>query len=143
MLVRNAVTGRSGVQTVNVDVPEYAMAEPDLLPPFFLEPPDRQWVMVREKRGTDSVYEKSVVYPFTVNGSPYVPAARPQLSAGEGADLCLVAYNLSEGELAVEGTILDADGSELAGGTLGPRRSRRSGRSPTGSHSRGGSPGRR
>lgn len=113
VLVRNASTGRSGVKTVRVEVPQYQMAEPDLLPPFFLEPPDRHWVMVRERRSESDAYEKSVVYPFTVNGSPYVPSARPMLAGGKDAELCLVAYNMPEGDIAVEGTVLGEDGAEL------------------------------
>lgn len=113
VLVRNADTGRTGVETVDVEVPRYELAEPDLLPPFFFEASDRSWVMVRERRSEGDEYERSVVYPFTVNGSPYVPAARPTLSANRGADLCLVAYNLSEGDLAVAGTVLGADGAEV------------------------------
>src|SRR4029077_8767309 len=35
VLVRNAVTGRTGVQSVTVTVPTYAEAQPILLPPFF------------------------------------------------------------------------------------------------------------
>jgi VWFA-related protein len=113
VLVRNAVTGRTGVETVRVEVPQYHMAEPDLLPPFFLEPPDRRWVMVRERRSERDAYEKSVVYPFTVNGSPYVPSARPLLADGKDADLCLVAYNMPAGEITVAGMVLGADGAEI------------------------------
>ena len=53
------------------------------------------------------------MYPFTVNGSPYVPSARPAINAGENADLCLVAYNLSGGDLEVDAMVLGADGSEI------------------------------
>lgn len=118
VLVRNAQTGRAGVKTARVVVPRYELAEPDLLPPFFLEPPERQWVMVRERRSDANGYQKSVVYPFTLNGSPFVPAARPKLALGQGADLCLVAYNLPAGKIEIAGTILGADGHELAGGKL-------------------------
>ena len=107
VLVRNADNGRTGVQTVPVTVPSYAEAQPVLLPPFFME--DRQkWLLVREQTGGE--LKGSVVYPFTVSGEPYVPAARPVLNGEKPARLCLVAYNLGKGDLAVQGEVLAADG---------------------------------
>src|SRR5262249_30708310 len=50
----------------------------------------------------------SVVYPFTVNGVPYVPAAKPALGSADKAKLCLVAYNMGGGKLAVDGEVLTA-----------------------------------
>jgi len=115
VLVRNAETGRTGVQTVPVEVPTYSQAAPVLLPPFFME--DRQkWLMVREQEGGG--LQQSVVYPFTVGGEPYVPAARPVLRREHPARLCLVAYNLGKGDLAVQGRVLAADGKASAAGRL-------------------------
>ncbi|HEX9944324.1 MAG TPA: VWA domain-containing protein [Thermoanaerobaculia bacterium] len=112
VLVRNADTGRTGVQTVPMEVPAYAQAEPALLPPFFME--DRQrWLLVREQEGGQ---QGSVIYPFTVDGVPYVPAARPVLNREKPARLCLVAYNLGKGELAVQGRVLAADGKAFPAG---------------------------
>ncbi|HKI02358.1 MAG TPA: VWA domain-containing protein [Thermoanaerobaculia bacterium] len=120
VLVRNADTGRTGVETVQVAVPAYGEAEPTLLPPFFME--DRQkWLLVREQEGGGQ-QQSSVVYPFTVEGEPYVPSARPSLRRETPARLCLVAYNLGKGDLAVQGWVLAADGkaSSTAGaGTAG------------------------
>lgn len=115
VLVRNAETGRTGVQTVQVEVPAYAQAEPVLLPPFFME--ERQkWLLVREEEGGG---QQSVVYPFTVDGEPYVPAARPVLNHEKPARLCLVAYNLGKGDLAVQGEVLAADGKAPLPGRAG------------------------
>ncbi len=107
VLVRNAASGRTGVQTVQVSVPAYAEAQPVLLPPFFMEE-HQKWLLVREQTGGEG--KGSIVYPFTVSGEPYVPAARPMLNGGKPARLCLVAYNLGKGELAVKGEVLAADG---------------------------------
>ncbi len=108
VLVRNAETGRTGVQTARVEVPAYAQAEPVLLPPFFME--DRQkWLLVREQEG-GAGQQASVVYPFTVDGEPYVPAARPLLDKARPARLCLVGYNLGKGDLAVQGEVLGTNG---------------------------------
>ena len=119
VLVRNAATGRTGVQTVAVTVPTYAEAQPILLPPFFIEESQR-WLLVREQTGGD--LKGSVVYPFTVSGEPYVPAARPVLSGEKTARLCLVAYNLGKGDLAVKGEVVAADGKSLQGKLSGIQR---------------------
>ncbi len=113
VLVRNAETGRTGVQTLQVTVPTYDKAQPILLPPFFIEE-SQKWLLVREQNRNE--LKGSVVYPFTVSGEPYVPSARPILREAKTARLCLVAYNLGKGDLAVQGEVLAADGkSSLAG----------------------------
>ncbi|HVT57726.1 MAG TPA: VWA domain-containing protein [Thermoanaerobaculia bacterium] len=118
VLVRNSETGRTGVRTTVVSVPSFQQAQPALLPPLFIEA-QRGWVMVREKaRAGEREAGSSVVYPFTINGEPYVPAARPSLGKEERARLCLVAYNLGAGDLALQGRVTAADGSDLPGGTL-------------------------
>lgn len=115
VLVRNADTGRTGVQTVAVSVPAYNRTQPVLLPPFFMED-RRKWVLIREQTGGE--VRGSVVYPFTVGGEPYVPAARPVVRGEQPARLCLVAYNLGKGDLAVEGKVLAPDGQAFAAGRL-------------------------
>jgi VWFA-related protein len=116
VLVRDAETGRTGVQTAPLRVPAYAVAQPLLLPPFFMETRGG-WVMVRERTADSG--QGSVVYPFTVNGEPYVPAARPALAQEEQAKLCLVGYNLGSGQLEVRGRVTAADGQPMVGGSLG------------------------
>ena len=115
VLVRNAETGRTGVQTVRVEVPAYSQAQTVLLPPFFME--DRQkWLLVREN--SHEGQQSSVVYPFTVDGQPYVPSARPTLRGESTARLCLVAYNLGKGDVTVQGQVLAADGTASPSGRL-------------------------
>lgn len=113
VLVRNAETGRGGVETLRLTVPDYTA--PVLLPPFFFEPGGR-WVMVRETDGKPA--QKTVIYPFTVNGEPYVPAAEPELQPSAPARLCLVAYNLGSGAPSIETQVLDGTGRIVAGGAL-------------------------
>ncbi len=114
VLVRNAQTGRTGSQTAKLVIPEFELAEPFILPPFFLEG-EREWFLVREQ---DQSYQRSVVYPFTVNGNPYIPAAGPSFRNNSEARLCLVAYNLDGGVLEVSGRIVAEDGKPVTGGQL-------------------------
>jgi VWFA-related protein len=119
VLVRNNETGRTGIETAALSIPAHDTAQPDLLPPLFFEVPGR-WLLVRERaKGTTPGQEGgSIVYPFTVNGVPYVPAARPALTSESKAQLCLVAYNMGTGSLAVNGQVLSAAGQEMPGGSL-------------------------
>ncbi|MDX1630421.1 MAG: VWA domain-containing protein [Thermoanaerobaculia bacterium] len=114
VLVRNAETGRTGVASMEVDVPGFDSEEPVVLPPFFFEE-DPRWILVRENRGSQG---DSVVYPFTVNGEIYVPSARPSLPPGDEGRLCLVAYNLGEEDPEVETTIRSASGEPVEGGSF-------------------------
>lgn len=125
VLARNADTGRTGVRALAVKVPSYRQAEPSLLPPLFVES-RTGWALVRE-RDRDGREPQSVVYPFTIKGEPYVPAARPALAAEQPARLCLVAYNLGAGNLAVTSKVMSADGRAMWGGALSQVE-----RSPTG-----------
>ncbi|HYH44198.1 MAG TPA: hypothetical protein VEG34_00800, partial [Thermoanaerobaculia bacterium] len=118
VLVRNAETGRTGVESAALTVPPYDAAQPVLLPPMFLEAPG-SWLLVRERAGDSQ--QASVVYPFTVKGEPYVPAARPALSREDTVRLCLVAYNLGKGDLGdlnVAGEVLGSNGQAMPGGHL-------------------------
>ncbi len=114
VLVRNAETGRTGVKTVSLEVPRYSDQDPQVLPPFFLEDPGR-WVLVRESEDRG---RGSVVYPFTVNGEPYIPAARPVLRQRDKAEVCLVAYNLEGGEIEITSRVLDHMGEVVEGGKV-------------------------
>jgi VWFA-related protein len=114
VLVRNGQTGRTGVESLPLTIPRYGDDEPFLLPPLFIAAEDG-WLMIRE-RGEDQG-GASVVYPFTLKGEPYVPAAHPVLLGSERADLCLVGYNLGA-ELRIEGTVLGDSGQSLGGGRL-------------------------
>jgi VWFA-related protein len=115
VLVRDSDSGRTGVRSAALSVPTYQKLEPVLLPPLFIEA-KRQWVLVREH--SKEAAATSVVYPFTVKGEPYVPAARPALASADKARLCLVGYNLGTGDFALEGRVTAADGSPLSGGDL-------------------------
>ncbi|HEV7670798.1 MAG TPA: VWA domain-containing protein [Thermoanaerobaculia bacterium] len=114
ILVRNTETGRTGVESVPLEVPAFTSREPELLPPMFAEAPG-SWVLVRQR---ESQEERSVVYPFTLKGEPYVPAARPSLAPEAQAQVYLVGYNFGPGQLAVQGQVVDDAGRKIEGGTL-------------------------
>jgi hypothetical protein len=114
VLVRDAQTGRTGVESLPLSIPTYASAQPFLLPPLFMST-QGGWMMVREKEEDSGA--TSVVYPFTVKGEPYVPAAHPVLATAGLADLCLVGYNLGD-KLDVHGTVVRADGKSLPEGKV-------------------------
>ncbi|HEY0781824.1 MAG TPA: VWA domain-containing protein, partial [Thermoanaerobaculia bacterium] len=115
VLIRNIETGRTGVESVALSVPPYTAERPVLLPPFFMEAP-QSWALVRERTAESGA--QAVVYPFTVNGQPYVPAARPALKREVQARVCLVAYNLGAGDVSLAGQVLGSDGKARTGGTL-------------------------
>ena len=114
VLVRNALTGRTGSESTPLSIPSFELSEPYLLPPFFLEG-ERQWFLVREK---SQGYESSVIYPFTVNGNPYIPSALPSLRSSDEAQICLVAYNLGDGNVEIGSRILAENGEPVNGGQL-------------------------
>ena len=114
VLVRNSETGRTGVESVPLVVPAFASQAPQLLPPMFAEAPG-SWVLVRQR---EDQQQRSVVYPFTLKGEPYIPSARPALAREAEAQVYLVGYNFGPGELAVQGTVMDAAGNKVEGGDL-------------------------
>ncbi len=115
VLVRNGETGRAGVTAQSITVPGFGAADLALLPPFFFEQPGR-WLLVKEAPAEGQ--QASVVYPFVVNGEPYVPAVRPAVHHGAPAKLCLVAYQLGQGQPQVSAALVAADGKSVAGGRL-------------------------
>jgi VWFA-related protein len=116
ILVRDSDSGATAVQTERLSIPAWDAGQPVLLPPFFIDSRSG-WLMVRE-RSADAAKKGAVLYPFTVNGEPYVPAALPELAGDQAAKLCLVAYNLGAGDLALQGNVVGADGAPHAGGSL-------------------------
>lgn len=106
VLVRNADNGRAGVATASISVPEYSLAKTAMLPPLFKDSPGDQWLLLR---GREDSRTESVVYPFTINGEPFVPSARPALAPNEKVDVFLVTYNLGDGSPGVESWVVGAD----------------------------------
>jgi hypothetical protein len=111
-LVRNGATGRSGVVTTSLTVPEIPGKTPFLLPPLFEETPGR-WLVVSAPPRSDSP-AGSDEFPFAIGGESFVPSVRTVLSGGAPAPVALVVYNLSTpsarpGSLGVRAEVVSAD----------------------------------
>jgi hypothetical protein len=110
VMVRNGISGATGLRVVPLTVPAFAKGQPALLPAFFPEKPGR-WLLAREApRGEN----KQPDYPFLLKKEPYIPANRPLLAEGKETRMELVGYNLGSGELKAKSRILDKDGKEMA-----------------------------
>jgi VWFA-related protein len=96
-LVRNTVSERFGIAVANLVVPETGA-----LAGAFVEPPGRDWLLVR-----DSSSEKPIPYPFTLGERVMVPAAAPHVHAGGEVTLWV---QIPAGANALEGVVKRADG---------------------------------
>jgi VWFA-related protein len=117
VLVRDAESGRTGVETVPLAIPSWDTAASQLLPPFFVDS-RAGWLMLRERGADPAKSSGGVLYPFTYDGEPYVPAALPAVTDGAKARVCLVGYNLGTGDLSLQAKVMAADGLPLDGGEL-------------------------
>ena len=119
VLVRNSDTGHTAVVSQKLTVPDFKHALPEVLPPFFIEPSNR-WFMVREQNPAASplAQQKSVVYPFTLDGEPFVPMAGPELRPGQSSEIALMAYNLGDGSLRIDATVKGSEGIEHPSGQV-------------------------
>ena len=109
VLVRNSVTGASGVAVSPFRVPDAGRQEPVLLPPFFPEPAG-QWLDVRGERAEERMHD----YPFTIQGQAFVPAVRPVLSPGQTSPVLLAGYGLGE-SVRIHGELMTLRGEPVQG----------------------------
>jgi len=120
-LVRNADTGRMGLNVFSLHVPSFAPGEPYLLPPVFLESPGN-WMSVGGRGKSASGGIDPASYPFLSLGAENMwPAALPQVRPGDASRVCLVAYHFGaagSGELRLGSQILASDGQPVKEGTL-------------------------
>jgi hypothetical protein len=112
VLVRDSKTGRSSTRSIPVTVPEFGAGSPTLAMPLFPVATDG-WLVVQEASG--SAERKQRPFPFTVNGSSFLPAARPVIHPDGEAQFVLVGYNLGEGSIPLETQCIGADGKVVTG----------------------------
>ncbi len=108
MLARDRRSGLYALESFDLTVPDFAAAEPALLPPMFVEAPGK-WMMAREELAAG---EQRPAFPFMVGQQPFLPAARPAFKQGVNVAVNLMVYNLGESP-AVESRIRTALGAEL------------------------------
>lgn len=109
VLIRNDATGRRALTTALLEVPGEGAT---LQPPLFPEQPGK-WVLVREE---EAEQRRDVAFPFLRNGEPFIPAARPEVTAGGEAPISLVGVNLSPGPVKVRTQVFRSDGEQVSGG---------------------------
>ncbi|HEY7112379.1 MAG TPA: VWA domain-containing protein [Thermoanaerobaculia bacterium] len=112
-LVRSVGSGRTGVFSTSVTVPEIPGKTPTVLPPFFEEPAGR-WLMVRGAPRADAP-ARPADYPFAIAGDSFIPSALGSIAASDTARVAVVAYNFGAPvakpePLDVRAEILGADG---------------------------------
>ncbi len=109
VLIRNDATGHRALTTSDLDVPGAAAT---LQPPLFTEQPGK-WVLVREE---ESEQRKDVAFPFLRSGEPFIPAARPEVTAGGETPISLVGTGLGAGPVSIRTQVFRPDGEHVADG---------------------------
>jgi VWFA-related protein len=109
VLIRNDATGHRALTTSELAVPGAAAT---LQPPLFPEQPGK-WVLLREE---EAEQRKDVAFPFLRSGEPFIPAARPEVTAGGETPISLVGTDLGAGPVSVRTQVFRPDGEHVANG---------------------------
>ena len=109
VLIRNDATGRRALTTSVLTVPGET---PTLQPPLFPEPPGK-WVLLREQ---ESEQRRDVAFPFLRSGEPFIPAAKPEVTAGGETPISIVGMNLGAGSVSVRTQVFTPSGETVADG---------------------------
>ena len=109
VLIRNDATGHRALTTALLEVPGES---PTLQPPLFPEQPGK-WVLLREE---ESEQRRDVAFPFLRSGEPFIPAVRPEVTAGGETPVSLVGANLGPGPVSVRTQVFREDGEQVADG---------------------------
>ena len=109
ILIRNDATGHRALTTSDLSVPG---ASATLQPPLFPEQPGK-WVLIRED---ESEQRTDVAFPFLRSGEPFIPAARPEITAGGQTPISLVGTGLGAGPVSVRTQLFHPNGEQVADG---------------------------
>ncbi len=107
VLVRNVLTGATGVRVARIEVPAFGENDSALLPPLFIEP-EGTW-LIGESQAEDA---GDPAYPLTVGRRNLVPSARPFLKSNAAVPVLLVGYNLDPEGLSGVCRLVPVDGGE-------------------------------
>lgn len=123
LLVVEAISGRSNLRIVPLEVPDFSAGVAELMPPLV---PDTggKWLLARvePEEGQDPD-----PFPFMADRNPFLPGAHPAVKAGETLRLMLIGRNLGDGEIRAKAELTDADGRSVAAPGLSPLQSSRTG----------------
>lgn len=111
VLVRNGVTGATGVKTASISVPSSSEGPPHLLPVLVPEPMGK-WVMARDQN------VESQAYPFLADGTPFIPAARPVVKPGSASAVCLMESGFAGVSSTLSAMLVAVDGETAGEATL-------------------------
>jgi len=109
VLIRNNANGHRALTTALLEVPGTA---PTLQPVLFPEQPGK-WVLLREE---ESEQRSDVAFPFLRSGEPFLPAARPEVTAGGESPISLVGTNLGAGPVSVRAQLFLPNGQQVEDG---------------------------
>ena len=109
VLIRNDATGHRALTTSELAVPGETAT---LQPPLFPEQPGK-WVLIREE---ESEQRTDVAFPFLRSGEPFIPAARPEVTAGDETPISLVGTDLGAGPVSIRTQVFRPDGEHVADG---------------------------
>ena len=87
-LLRDLVSGRSATHWMEVSIPETTANEVVLLPPMFMDDPERWLILQAPSRAT-----KGFSSPFQVAKNAFAPRPRPTLANGREQRICLLALD--------------------------------------------------
>jgi len=114
VLVRNAVSGVSGLKVASIRVPAAGASAPLLLPPLVPET-SNAWLMAREQPRTEG---PEPPYPFLLRNQRFVPSVHPALPPGRDVRLVIAGYGLGEPPWKGTAVVVSADGHETPAGDL-------------------------
>lgn len=107
-LVRLPGSDRKGFSRTDLSVPRGD--DVTVLPPLFIDDPGR-WLMVR-----GASHFANDVYPFHINGEPFVPSAAVTVHSGQSRRFAVFIYNATADEMQYETNVHDDKGVQRANG---------------------------
>jgi len=113
VLVRNAITGATGLKTQRIEVPDFEDTSPRLSVPLFVEP-DGLWVL-GWGQDVSNKSEEEFSYPLSYGQQRLVPSADPLLPRGVEVPLMLRGFGFGEPPSGLEATLEALSGGEIFG----------------------------
>jgi VWFA-related protein len=113
VLVRNAVSGATGMRVLPLHVPAFA-GEPSLM--AFVPDLGDRWLKVQEE--PREAGQATPPYPFLMRNQPFIPAVRPVLAPGRDARLVLAGSGLGGSPWKARAAVVGADGREIPAGEV-------------------------